>query len=102
MFLVQFLLPLYDNSGQRFGTDRFAKVSDELTESHGGVTAYMRSPAHGAWKEPTGEVDRDDVVMFEVMVERLDREWWAAYRKKLEKRFSQEALIVRATACERL
>jgi hypothetical protein len=101
MFLVQFLLPLYDNSGQRFGTDRFAAVTDELTDRHGGVTAYTRSPARGSWKEG-GEVDRDDVVMFEVMVDGLDRAWWTEYRKKLEQRFSQEEIVVRATAFERL
>jgi hypothetical protein len=102
MFLVQFLLPLYGNSGQRFPADHYTRVTGELTERYGGVTAYLRSPGNGAWKAPTGEVDRDDVVMFEVMVDSLDREWWASYRKQLEKRFSQEALVVRATAFERL
>jgi hypothetical protein len=102
MFLVQFLLPLEDNSGQRFGSERFAQVTEELTDRHGGVTAYTRSPARGSWKEQGGTVDRDEVVMFEVMVDRLDREWWTEYRKKLEQRFSQEELVVRATAFERL
>jgi hypothetical protein len=102
MFLIQLLLPLYDNAGQRFPKERYAQVMDELTDRHGGVTAYLRSPADGSWKVQTGEVDRDEVVMFEVMLEALDHPWWAAYRKTLEERFAQEALIVRATAFERL
>jgi hypothetical protein len=102
MFLIELLLPLYDNSGRRFGDERFAQVADELTDRHGGMTAYLRSPAEGTWKKQSGSVDRDRIVTFEVMVEALDREWWSDYRKRLEERFSQEALIVRATAFERL
>ena len=102
MFLVQLLLPVYDNSGQRFPNARFAHVMDELTDRHGGVTAYMRAPAQGAWKESTGAVDRDEIVMFEVMVDTLDRPWWKRYREGLAARFEQEELVVRATAVERL
>jgi len=35
-------------------------------------------------------------VIFEVMTESLDREWWAGFRKDLETRFRQENVIVRA------
>jgi hypothetical protein len=102
MFLVQLLLPLFDNAGQRFPNARFAQVMDELTDRHGGVTAYMRSPAEGSWKENGGRVDRDEMVMFEVMVDSLDRAWWREYRETLEHRFAQEELVVRATTVERL
>ena len=102
MHLVQLLLPLYDNAGERFSNARFVQVMDELTDRHGGVTAYLRSPAEGAWREGTGAVDKDEVVMFEVMVDHLDRDWWSRYRATLEQRFAQEELIVRATATERL
>jgi len=36
------------------------------------------------------------------MVAELDRAWWAAYRAKLEERFAQDELVVRAHAIERL
>ena len=102
MFLVQLLLPLYDNSGQRFPNAQLAQVANELTDRHGGVTAYLRSPAQGTWREGSGDVDKDEVVMFEVMVDDLDRDWWARYRATLEKRFVQHELVVRATAMERI
>ena len=102
MYLVQLLLPLYDNSGHRFENPRFVRVMDELTDRYGGVTAYTRSPAEGAWREGGGAVDKDEVVMFEVMVDHLDREWWLRYRVELEQRFAQDELVVRATAMERL
>jgi hypothetical protein len=101
-FLVQLLLPLYDNSEQRFANALFVQVMDELTDRYGGVTAYLRSPAEGSWREGSGAVDKDEVVMFEVMVDHLDRDWWSRYRGALEQRFAQEELVVRATAMERL
>ena len=102
-FLVQLLLPLYGNSGGRLPDALFAQVMEELTDRHGGVTAYVRSPAEGSWKEGGGEtVEKDEVVMFEVMIDHLDRAWWSCYRETLEQRFDQEELVVRATAMERL
>ena len=102
MHLVQLLLPLYDSTGRRVPHERFALVRDELTELFGGVTAYLRSPAQGTWKEGDGEVERDEVVMCEVMVEQVDRAWWSRYRAQLEARFGQQELLVRATPAERL
>ena len=74
----------------------------DLVVRYGGVTAFLRSPADGAWREDGGGVDTDEVVMFEVMVEDLDREAWSRYREVLERRFAQDELVIRATATERL
>jgi hypothetical protein len=38
---------------------------------------------------------RDELVIYEVMIEQLDRQWWTGYRTELEKRFQRDALIVR-------
>jgi hypothetical protein len=66
------------------------------------MTAYMRAPARGLWKTETGEVARDEIVIFEVMVDDLDRDWWDAYRQRLEGRFRQEAIVVRSTKIRKL
>lgn len=42
----------------------------------------------------------DDVVLFEVMVDPLDRAWWADYRRKLEERFQQDKLLILALTVE--
>ena len=102
MFLVQLLLPIYDDSGQRLPHALFAQLRDELTGRYGGVTAFFRSPAQGTWKEESGAVDVDEIVMCEVMVQTLDRPWWDGYRKTLEQRFGQRELVVRALRLERL
>ena len=101
MYLVEILLPLYDNEGRRFGAGEFDRVRDELAGRFGGVTAFRRAPGEGVWLEGGGE-SRDRVVLFEVMAEVLDRAWWRAYREELERRFRQEKMIVRATKFEEL
>ena len=62
----------------------------ELTDRFGGITAFVRSPAVGLWKDDEEDVTRDDVVMFEVMAEHLDDGWEKRYRQKLEHSFRQE------------
>jgi hypothetical protein len=100
--LVQLFLPLRDSTGTPFDRALFAQVRDELTEAFGGVTAYQRAPAVGLWEAPDGDVERDDVVLVEVMAANVDHRWWNEYRKVLEERFAQDAVLVRALPCETL
>ncbi|ADV66793.1 hypothetical protein [Deinococcus maricopensis] len=101
MHLVQLLLPLTDNEHTPFPPALYAQVRADLTARFGGLTAYVRAPAHGEW-EDDGERVHDDVVIYEVMVEVLDRAWWAHYRETVRVQFRQEALVVRALPFERL
>ena len=96
MHLVHILLPLKDNKGKALPRKLFRAVAGELTEKFGGLTAHTRAPAEGLWKEDASETSRDEIVIYEVMVEELDEAWWGKYRKRLEKRFKQEQVIVRA------
>ena len=101
MHIIEILLPLYDNDGRRFGAEAFASVKQELVDHFGGLTAFTRSPAEGLWEE-SGERSRDEIVIFEVMADWLDRGWWRTYRAELEKRFRQEEIVVRASEVELL
>ena len=96
MHLVQILLPLYSNSGEQFSRDLFDQVRDELMDKFSGLTAYTQTPVSGLWQEGRGKTVHDENVIYEVIVENLDRDWWTSYRSRLEKRFRQEQLIVRA------
>jgi hypothetical protein len=102
MHLVQLLLPLYDAQGRNFDRKLYVDVARELTERFGGVTAYGRAPAVGLWEGKPGETERDDIVVFEAMVEAVDAAWWATYRKALEARFKQDELVIRAQEIRRL
>lgn len=102
MHLVQLLLPVYDNRGAPFERTCFDAVRAELADAFGGVTAYVRAPAVGLWEDDAGECERDDVMLFEVLVDSLDRGWWARYRESLEQRFAQDSVLVRALPAEQL
>jgi len=99
MYLIEILLPLYDNVGKPFDRALFGKVRKALVERFGGLTAFTRNPAEGLW-ENDGEVARDDIVIFEVMADALEREWWRDYRGRLEAEFRQDRIVVRARPVE--
>ena len=83
-------------------SETFARVRVELMERFGGVTAYSRSPATGLWKSPDDDIERDQVIMVEVVVDVYDREWWSQYREQLEQWFGQEEVHARAIAIEQV
>ena len=100
-FLVQILLPVYDNNGERFSSDLYNEVRAKLTDMFGGLTAYTRAPAVGVWESGT-TLKRDDIVVVEVMVDSLDRTWWGAYRRDLKRLFRQDQIVLRAQTYEPL
>ena len=95
MYLVQLLLPLYNNSGMRFEQELYSEVRNELMDRFGGITAYTRAPVHGLWHD-SEQVVRDDLIIYEIMVKELDKKWWYEYRNVLEQRFKQDTLVMRA------
>jgi hypothetical protein len=98
MTLIQLLLPA---RGRASFTDAdLAATRDELVREFGGVTAYVRAPAAGAWQHPSGAVEDDDVVMVEVVIPHFDRDWWRGYVETLRHRFHQTAIHARAIAME--
>ena len=99
MYLFQLFLPLYDEQGLTFPDQHFSAVRELLTEKFGGITTYSRAPAKGFWKDE-GKLHKDDIVVFEVMAEHLDRPWWNAYRQTLQARFRQDELLIRAQLIE--
>jgi hypothetical protein len=100
-FLVEIYLP-GETRDRQDAQATFDAIRAELTERYGGVTAFMRAPALGLWKDPQGEVEEDEIVILEVIVKTLDQAWWRDYRMQLEDRLKQESIVVHATAIETL
>lgn len=96
MFLIQILLPLYDNEGAALPQELFGQVRNEMVDRFGGVTSYSRAPAKGLWQEEGGEKVGDDLVVYEVMADAIDEVWWHDYKHYLEQQFRQQSIIVRA------
>jgi hypothetical protein len=96
MYLIEIFLPLADNEGKAFTQSAFEAVEKELVERFGGVTSYPRAPASGLWKDSAAAKVQDDLLVYEVMAEELDQNWWSRYRERLERSFRQEKLVVRS------
>ena len=95
MHLIQILLPVEDNENQSFPASYYHRVREELTKEFQGLTAYTRAPAEGLWKDENATVARDDIIIFEVMIDQLDERWWQNYKASLLTLFSQEEIIIR-------
>jgi hypothetical protein len=101
MHVIQILLPLSDNAGIPFCDAALDAIHQELTDRFGGLTAFTRAPAEGVWAHD-GQHAKDDIVVIEVMTDEIDRDWWGAFRQRVERELSQERLIVRAQPTELL
>ena len=93
--LIEILLPLNDNSGKPFPQSLFDDVHHNLIEVFGGVTAFTRAPAAG-FSRQGDQIERDEIVVIEVMTEQLDLAWWRAYRARMEKSFKQREVVIRS------
>ena len=103
MHLIQLLLPVNDNDGRPYGEHTFRLINTILTRRFGGVTAFSRAPAKGAWMPEEGtRIEHDDVIIVEVMSETLDRDWWARFRRQLETDLHQKEIVIRAEEMIRL
>jgi hypothetical protein len=100
--VVEIFLPLKDREGRPQPREAFTQTRDELVGRFGGLTAFTRSPAEGLWEPRPGEREKDEVVIFEVLADRIDRDRWAEYRRRLQERFGQEEILIRAHAVEKL
>ncbi len=97
MFIVEIFLPLGAKNGTAFSQTSFDEQKALLVEKFGGLTVYARAPAEGLWDDGDQTV-ADSIVVFEVIADELDHEWWRSYREMLEERFDQDSIVIRATA----
>jgi hypothetical protein len=96
------LLPTRTGSGESVPAAAGAETRAELIDRFGGVTAYVRSAASGAWRDEMGQVEHDEVVMVEVVAESFDREWWQSFARRLASRYQQKEMHIRVLAMELL
>lgn len=101
MHVIEIFLPLKRNDGSDQSRALFGRIRGELIDRFGGLTAFTRAPAEGLWDNGKG-VDRDAIVIFEVMAHEINHAWWADFRARLEAMFDQEEILIRASATERL
>jgi hypothetical protein len=94
--LIQILLPLRNEKGKSFPQELYTELRSELTDKFGGITIYTRSPATGLWKNEKDNIERDMIVIYEVIADGFDRKYWQGLKVHLEDQFRQDQLIIRS------
>jgi hypothetical protein len=103
MHLVEVFMPVRLKTGIPVPQEEFLRLRGLLVETFGGLTEFSRVPARGLWKNETQtNPESDDIVVYEVMAETLDRSWWRLLREHLEERLGQDWIVVRAHEIEQL
>ena len=102
MQLVQIFLPLYDNNEQLFAKSLYDDLRNKLKDRFGGITFYRNTPAEGLWKDETGKTNYDELIIAEVMVKDLDKEWWKQFKRNLTQIFRQDEILIRCVLFEKL
>jgi hypothetical protein len=97
MHLIEIFIPLYDNEGRRFEQAFYSDVRSTLFDKFGGLTVFGRAPAQGMDTDG-GKARHDDLIVFEVMTATIDPVWWETYRKRLERIFKQDRVLIRSSA----
>src|SRR3954468_7908851 len=94
MHLIQILLPLTSPSGKKFPRAYYEQTEKELISHFKGFTAHPRAPASGLWKNADATIERDNLIVYEVLAQERDAEWWAAFRQSLETLFEQDKILI--------
>lgn len=92
--LVQLFVPLTDQHGQAFPEHYFGELSAELKERFGGVTIYSRSPAKGIWKTENEQTSQDELLIYEVLINKKETDFWLKLKTKLEKQLKQQEILI--------
>jgi len=98
MHVVEVFLPLDTSKGVPIPMETIEGLVAGLADRFGGATAFTRDLAEGLWKTPTS-MERDRIIIAEVLVEHVDEGWWQAYRRRLEQEFEQDRILIRVTPC---
>lgn len=93
--LVQILIPLITGRNKKVEKRWFEGLLHELTDRFGGATSFKQSPGQGHW-DSGKEMERDSVVLIEVVTPELDEKYWQELKGRLEKELSQSEIMIRA------
>jgi hypothetical protein len=102
MHLIEIFLPLFNNSKRGFDPSIYDTLELELKDKFGGVTFYRNTPAEGLWKDEAGKTNYDELIIAEVMVNKLEMEWWQQLKVRLEQTFQQKEILIRVFEFEKL
>lgn len=98
MYQIQLLLSLYNNEGKAFPSSHYEKVKLFFNDKFGGITMYTRTSVVGLWKESPHSTVKDELIIYEILSDQLEKDFWQHYKSDLQSLFQQEEMVIKA--CE--
>ena len=92
--LYQLYLPLTYNDGRSIEEEKFNLTRQELIDRFGGLTTTPPGFPLEGWWHSAGMVVRDDIVMWTVVTQSDENEFFVAYKELLKQRFVQDMIYV--------
>ncbi|MBO9675756.1 MAG: inorganic diphosphatase [Sphingobacteriaceae bacterium] len=89
--LIQLFLPLTKSPSS---DKKLKALEQKLIENFGGLSVYAQNPVSGSWREK-GQLEKDEMMVFEVMVAVFEEKFWKTLKTSLEKQFRQKEILIR-------
>jgi inorganic pyrophosphatase len=93
--LVQLFLPIEDKKGKPFAAKYYDKIKETLIKKFDGVSIYSNAPVNGRWADEQSNIEKDKLIVYEVMTDMIDLTYWESYKLVLEKQFKQDTIVIR-------
>ncbi|MDQ0637814.1 inorganic pyrophosphatase [Pedobacter sp. W3I1] len=90
--LIQLFLPLINSPS---ADKKLKALEQKLIKNFGGLSIYAQNPVSGKWREK-GQLEKDKMMVFEVMVPIFDQKFWQKLKTSLEKQFNQKEILIRS------
>ncbi|MHA4896281.1 inorganic diphosphatase [Pedobacter sp. PWIIR3] len=100
--LIQLQVPVYDVEGKRFPKRHFTQLHQQLTDKFGGLTVYSRSIANGFGNQDEGPTVKEKILVYEVMAENVELDFWKKLKASLMKKFEQDDLMMSSVKVSRI
>ena len=94
MYLIQIFLPVFNKKQIPFPKAVYSQIQKRMLKKFGGITLYSRAGIEGLWGK-AGHVEADQMIIAEIMVNKIESSWWKKYKERLEKQFAQDEILMR-------
>lgn len=90
--LIQLFLPLTNSPS---ADKKLKALEQKLIKNFGGLSIYAQNPASGSWRKK-GQLEKDKMMVFEVMVPVFNEKFWKKLKTSLERQFGQKEILIRS------
>jgi len=90
--LIQLFLPVTNSPS---ADKKLEALEQKLIKNFGGLSIYAQNPVSGSWRKK-GQLEKDKMMVFEVMVPVFNEKFWKKLKTSLEKQFGQKEILIRS------